>query len=92
MNVELEYTAQLKRALGRGRESLEFADGAVLFEVMSELSARYGDAAREVLYLENGDLNPSIALFVNDKQVFSAAETRIRDGDRVTLLCPIAGG
>lgn len=92
MKIELEFTAQIKRALGRGKAALEAPDGASLSDVVDLIARRYADQTGGVLFLDDSRINPSVAIFVNDVQIRTAESCTLTDGDRVTFLSPISGG
>lgn len=49
MNVTVRYFAAAADAAGREQETLQFAPGATLGDLKSDLEARYGDAMGAVL-------------------------------------------
>lgn len=84
MHVTVHYLAQLKRLAGVAEERLEVPVGATLAHAIQQLAAAHGADFRSIV------LGPSLLIFVNDAQVTSSAT--LSDGDRITLLTPMAGG
>ncbi len=96
MKVTVKLGAPLSQVVGERKVSLTMSDGATVADVLDDLRARYpgfeaglrGEGLRrpfdQVLY----------SLFVNARPVpFERAETmRLRDGDRIYLFLPVAGG
>jgi molybdopterin synthase sulfur carrier subunit len=67
--------------------------GDSLGEVIADLGSIH-DALRHQILDEHGRLRRSVRLFINDQDMpyTSGLETRIRDGDEVTLVVALAGG
>jgi molybdopterin converting factor small subunit len=92
MNVTVKYMAQIKTAAGTGAEVVHLAQACSVRDVLRVLVERHGSALRQLLFTAEGQLQPTILLFVNDDQVQQPDQTWLGDGDRLTLLSPIAGG
>ncbi len=92
MQIEVEYAAQLKRAAGRGSESIELADGSTLHDLVQQVAGRHGAELVRMLLDGSGSLQPSILMFIGDEQVRGDLNHKLRDRDVVTLLSPISGG
>ena len=92
MRIKIEYSAQLKKSVGAASEELEAADGATVNEVIRQIAGREGGEVASFLLGEDGVLNASILLCVNDEQVFWSDERVLAEGDVVSLTTPIAGG
>ncbi len=90
MQVTVHYLAQLKRAAGRGTESVDLPAGATLGELFHHLGERHGPAFRDLLLGPDGQPQRSLLLFVGDDPANAARP--LRDGDSVTILAPMAGG
>lgn len=96
MKVTVKLGAPLSQVVGESKVSLAMPPGATAADVLDELGARYpefeagmrGKGLRkpldEILY----------SLFVNARPVplERAAGTQLRDGDRIYLFLPVAGG
>ncbi len=78
INVHIEYFAILREHAGRPREELATA-ATTLRGLYAELDGRYGFPALGALKVA-----------VNDE--FRDWDTRLRDGDRVVFIPPVAGG
>jgi MoaD family protein len=92
MQITVEYAAQLKRAAGVGRETVELAPSATLRDLVHHAAERHGDALQAVLLDASRGLHPSILVFVNDEQCRDPAGRELTDGDTVAFLPPISGG
>lgn len=89
MRVTVEYMAQLKRLAGAATETVELADGT-LADLLRTLGDRHGDSFRKLLLGLDGRPQKSLLFFVGDEPADPARP--LRDGDRVTILAPMAGG
>ncbi len=89
MTLTVRYLGQAKGAAGRAVEAVEAADGCTAAALLRALADRH-PALRGLLLTAAGEPSPSVLVFVGDAQ----AETprRLRDGDAVTVLTPMAGG
>jgi MoaD family protein len=92
MKVVVHYLAHLKQAAGTAREEIELAESCSVAALLPELAARHGESLRRLLLDDQGGLQPTILLFINDTQVADARAVMLQDGDEIALLSPIAGG
>lgn len=94
MNVCVEFTGQLKTAIGQSNDQIELPEGATLAMLLAQLGERCGDEARPHLLNASGQMQPSLLAAINGSALPSrqAGATVLRDGDTVVLLPPIAGG
>ena len=92
MNVSVEYSAQLKRAIGRVREDLKVEAGTTAQDLLRQIAEREGGDVESFLIKSDGRLSPTVLLCVNDEQVLWSAPRELADGDVVSLATPIAGG
>jgi molybdopterin synthase sulfur carrier subunit len=90
MTIHVSLPAQFAELAG-GAEELE-VEGATVGEVLQRLAAQH-PPFRPLLW-RDGQPNPVIVLFVNDKQLSAAAapSTPLQDGDRLLLLSAVEGG
>lgn len=94
MNVRVEFTGQLRTAIGEAHEQIDLPEGATVAMLLLELGTCYGDAVRPHLFGASGQVQPSLLVAINGTAFPSrqAEVTVLRDGDTVVLLPPIAGG
>ena len=73
---------------------MELEDGASLAKLVEKVASKYGKAARDYLYHDSCEIDPSIYFLVNgkDAKALSERETRLKDGDIVAIIPPIGGG
>jgi molybdopterin converting factor small subunit len=92
MQVTVEYTAQIKRAAGLARETLDISDGATLTQLITQIAADRSEALQRMLVTGEGVPQPTLLVFVRDEQMRLDDSTPLADGDVVTFLSPISGG
>jgi molybdopterin converting factor small subunit len=93
IRVSLEVAFSFKRELGDDWESLELPEDADVEAAILRLAAR-NSTVRSRLLDAAGRPQPHIDALVNGVNVRSrrGLHTRLRDGDRLTLLPPVGGG
>ena len=94
MKLHVRYTAQLRAAMGLDEEDVELPEGASLETLLRSVAEHHGGEAASHLLTDAGQVRPSLLVVVNDAAAApaDAAATKLRPGDVVTLLPPIAGG
>lgn len=89
MRVTIHYLAQLRRAVGVNKETVEAADGVNLVDLVRHAAAAHPSAAAMLLG-PDGRPNRSLLFFVNDAPAdWDAAVPPLAD---ITILAPMAGG
>ena len=92
MKVQVHYTTQLKAALGRGSEQVDFAGQCTLPDLLNKLAETHGAVFRDLALDDQGRPLPSILLCIGDQQVDNDSTSKLKDGDEVTILSAISGG
>jgi molybdopterin converting factor small subunit len=92
MKVRVNYTTQLKAALGRGTEEVDLPDSSTLPQLLQRLTEIHGTAFRDLALDGQGRPLPSILLCIGDEQVDGDSASQLKDGDEVTILSAISGG
>ena len=89
MKIEVLFFAQLRELTGTRQTEVTLADGNRLADLIARLSEEYGDAFRR----EVSDI-AGLRIMVNglENEVLDGMETRLKEGDTVVLLPPVAGG
>lgn len=96
MKITVKLGAPLSQVVGESKAILTMAEGATVADVLDELRARYAEfeAGLRGKGLRKPFDRVLYSLFVNARPVsFEQAEnTPLRDGDRLYLFLPVAGG
>ena len=76
-----------------GGEKTVSGSGDTLTALLDDLDSRY-DGLRGRLVTEDGNLHRFVNVYVNDEDVrfLGGLETKLSDGDNVTVLPAVAGG
>lgn len=94
IQVQVDYSGQLRTAAGRGEATVELAKGTTLRGLLSRLAADTPPLGPH-LFSDAGGVQPSLLLVVNGAAVPSgeaAKRVTLASGDRVSLMPPVAGG
>jgi len=94
LRAKVRIFTTLRELAGTAEDEMELEDGASLAKLIEKVASKYGKAARDYLYRDNGEIDPSIYFLVNgkDAKTLSGRETRLKDGDTVAIILPIGGG
>lgn len=94
MTVHVDYTGQLRTAAGCGELTVELEAGTTLGGLLARLAADTPALAGHLL-MDDGGVQPSLLLVVNGAAVtgsHGAEDVILGNGDRVSLMPPVAGG
>jgi len=97
MKVNVEYLANFRLITGKNREKITLNEGCSLDELVKKLKTMYGREFRRTLLNPEGDLKPYMMLIVNNREIYPSmqiklSDIKLRDGDKVAFLPPLAGG
>lgn len=92
MRVMVKVFATLRDAFkGRAVMELTLPEGATVEDLIKELESRFGV---EVRSSESGELDPTIKVLVNTREIIylDGMRTRLKDGDIIAFIPPVGGG
>jgi molybdopterin converting factor small subunit len=89
--VTLRLFGALSTAVGKRELQLPCA-GATVAEALIEFVERCGEQARGFVFDRQGHRSRSLMVLLNEEPVGGAEEARLKPGDVLTLLLPLAGG
>lgn len=96
LKVQVEYLGHIKNITGQKREEpIETSDDVTVGDLLSLLSERYGEPFKKAIYEpKTSDVKPNYIVAVNGYLLnqLGGLETRLKKGDRVTLLPIVSGG
>ena len=93
MKVTVQFTTQLKAAIGKADDTIELDDDATVRSLITELDQRYSQAFRQFAMDAKGNFLPSVFVCINDAQCTGTVYDQIlSDGDQVALVSAISGG
>ena len=92
MKITTKYYAFIRERLGRSTEEFELQEGSTIADFLKLLSERHG--GNLVGVFEGAVLRRGFVVALNGENVEQArwGSTRLKDGDVVVVLPPIAGG
>lgn len=90
MAIEVRVTGNMQKLLG-DRKSVE-AEGSTVGEVLADVDRRYPGFREKVV--EDGKLLRFVNVYLNDEDVrfLQQLETRLNEGDVLSVLPALAGG
>ncbi|SDK00884.1 ubiquitin-like small modifier protein 1 [Natronorubrum texcoconense] len=96
MEIELRFFATFREAVGQKERVETFDDGASVGDVLASLESTYDGLEGQLL--EDGDdgvaIRPQLSVLKNGRDVthMAGVETELKDGDRLSVFPPVAGG
>lgn len=92
ITVSIDLSSQLKTKSNKNLDTIELQSPCSVQDCVRMVAGDGGKDFAEFLFSEDGTLRPTILLSVNDAQLFWDDPYLLSDGDRVSILSPIAGG
>ena len=92
MNVKIQCFAQLARAAGAADHELELSEGATAQDALRAFGQVTTEEACALLFSKDGELQPTILLFLDAEPVLWSEPASARDGSTLFVATPIAGG
>jgi len=91
MAVKVMIPTPLRPYAGK-QESVDLQAGTVA-EALAALTSRYGDLKKH-LYGDDGRLRSFVNVYVNDEDIryLQKDQTRVKEGDTISIVPSIAGG
>ncbi|MFP8955653.1 ubiquitin-like small modifier protein 1 [Natrialbaceae archaeon A-CW3] len=92
MELELRFFATFREAVGQKELAKTLDDETTVGDVLATLEAEYDGLEGQLL--EDGTIRPQLSVLKNGRDVVHMAgvETRLEDGDRLSVFPPVAGG
>ncbi len=92
MKITVQYEAQARRAAGISSETIEISDRCCVNDCVRNIADAHDEQLRMILVNSDGDVQPSLLMFLNDAQIVRNDSSMLSDGDTLTLMTPISGG
>jgi MoaD family protein len=89
MAVEVKVTSDLQKVTGA---KVVHGDGGTVGEVLSDLEAKYPGFKQQIM--QGGSLHRFVNIYLNDEDIryLDQLNTRLKDGDSISILPALAGG
>lgn len=94
IKVEVGFVGVLRKLADKEKVALEFDDPVAVKDIVSKLTRCFSPAFRQALIdPEFNDPRPNVVILVNEQEmgVLQGLETRVCDGDRLTII-PVSHG
>lgn len=96
LKISVEYLGHIKNLIGNRREEeIEIRDGSTMADLLTMLSEKYGSSFTKAVYEPSGsDMKSNFIATVNGYLLnqLKGIYTKLKDGDRVTLMPIVSGG
>ena len=92
MKVKIQCFAQLAHAAGASEHVQEVEEGATTQEALRCFAESTTAEARALLFKEDGELQPTILLFLNEEPILWSEPAPASEGASLFIATPIAGG
>lgn len=80
---------------GGGGHEIAVPEGTTVRELLDILADKYGDDFRNIIYQnEKKELRQGLSALLNDRELAAAGglDTRLQDGDHLSIIPVLAGG
>lgn len=93
LRVKVKAYATIRDAIGTSVEVM-LHEGASVKDLLIELTRSYGKRFSERILDEGDELLPYVKLLVNGRDIdfLNKLQTKLKDGDEVSLFPPVGGG
>jgi MoaD family protein len=96
LKVKVEYVGHVKNIIGSKREEeVEVKEKASIADLLMALSEKYGDPFKKTVYEKSGtDVKSNYIITVNGYLLnqLNGVQTKLKNGDHVTILPIVSGG
>ena len=96
MRVRVEYLGHIKNMVGDKREEeIEIRSDSSIADLLALLSRKYGEPFKKAVYESGGaDVKSNFMATVNGYLLnqLKGVETKLKNGDHVTLMPVVSGG
>jgi MoaD family protein len=89
MAIEVKVTSVLQKVTGA---KLVHGEGSTVAELLSDLDSKYPGFKQQIM--QEGSLHRFVNIYLNDEDIryLDQLNTRLKDGDSISILPALAGG
>jgi MoaD family protein len=89
MPVEVKVTSVLQKLTGA---KVVHGEGSTVGELLTDLDGKYPGFRKQIM--QDGNLHRFVNIYLNDEDIryMQQLDTRVKDGDSVSILPALAGG
>jgi molybdopterin synthase sulfur carrier subunit len=96
LKVKVEFLGHVRNVIGSNREEeVEISEEASIADLLVVLSEKYGEPFKRAIYEKSGaDVKANYIITVNGYLLnqLNGVETRLKNGDNITILPIVSGG
>lgn len=94
MRIIVRAFATIRELLGTGYTEILLEDGSDVRTLLKTLTEKFGEAFRNQILASEEKLAPYVKILVNGRDIeyLSGIRTKLKDGDEVAIIPPVAGG
>ena len=93
--ITVKGVADIGKLMGaRGEQKVFLPSGSTLFDLLMFLGEKYGEGFQKRVFTCCGEIRKDLRLLLNGRDIafLAGLETVLHDGDRFSILPPLAGG
>lgn len=92
MKIQLDLSTQLQERAGLSSNEITLDGPCGIQEAAQAIIQSSRAELKAFLFDDDGRLRPAILLSINDRQIDWQENPIVNEGDRISILSPIAGG
>lgn len=94
VNVRVRTLFNLKEVIGVREITLAVDEGSTVKDLMRLLLEKYGSRLKERIVDSSGTIYPHLTILINGREIsfLGGMETRLTEGDVISILPPAGGG
>ena len=92
MTLQVHYSGQLALASAAAEESIAFAEGTTVQEIVAQVAELHGEGFKRLVFQEDGRIERTLFVALDGEQVTDLDTPLSKHHRELMLMPPIAGG